>query len=472
MPALLISLLCVTEQAAAQSPGREAEHAAGATVVIVQVRGEIDLGVAPYLARVLREAERAGARAVLVEINTPGGRLDAVLQMRDSLLATPLRTIAFVDRTALSAGALVALSSAEIYLAPGAVMGAATPVDSAGDPGDAKAVSAIASVFRSTAEIRRRDPRIAEAMVDPSVEIAGLVERGQLLTLTTAEALARGYAEGSATTRQEVLRAAGLPDAPVREISPGLAENIVRFLTNPLVASLLISLGMLLIWADVTSGGVGLIAATGVGLLATFFWGHYLAGLAGWEGMALVAVGLALIAAEVLVIPGFGVAGILGAASLIGGLFLSLIGKTVVTTADLVRAGTTVGLALGLIAAGALLLLRYLPRSNRLSGLVLRAHVGDDAAATGASGASDAGGMTGGASLVGVTGVAVTDLRPAGIGRLHGERVDVVTRGDYISTGEAIQVTTDEGYRRVVRRAAHHGDGDSGPNRGSQPAEE
>lgn len=447
----------------------EAAAVGTAPIYVVGVRGAIDLGVAPYVARALREAERGGAQAVLVEINTPGGRVDAVLQMRDSLLATPLRTIAFVDRTALSAGALVALSSTEIYLAPGAVMGAATPVDSTGEAGDEKVVSAIASVFRATAEIRGRDPRIAEAMVDPSVEISGLVERGQLLTLTTTEALARGFAEGSAASRQEVLRAAGLADAPVRETAPGLAENVVRFLTNPLVASLLISLGMLLIWGDVTSGGVGLVAAGGVGLLAIFFWGHYLAGLAGWEGVALVVAGLVLIAAEVLIIPGFGVAGILGAAAVIGGLFISLIGKTVVSTADLVRAGTTVGLALGMIAAGALALLRYLPGSNRLSGLVLRAHVGGADEATesteSTSGAGTgpvvAGGATERESLVGVTGVAITDLRPAGIGRLRGERVDVVTRGDYITAGDAIKVVADEGYRRVVRRIV----GDGGESR-------
>ena len=436
-----------------------AAAAEAAPIYVIGVRGEIDLGVAPYLARVLREAERGGAQAVLVEINTPGGRVDAVLQMRDSLLATPLRTIAFVDRTALSAGALVALSSAEIYLAPGAVMGAATPVDGTGEVGDEKVVSAIASVFRATAEIRGRDPRIAEAMVDPSIEVAGLVERGQLLTLTTTEALARGYAEGSADSRQEVLRAAGLADAPVRETAPGLAENVVRFLTNPFVASLLISLGMLLIWGDVTSGGVGLVAAAGVGLLAVFFWGHYLAGLAGWEGVALVVAGLVLIAAEIFVIPGFGAAGLLGAGALMGGLFISLIGKTIVSTADLVRASVTVGLALGMIAVGALVLLRYLPRSSRLSGLVLRAHVGTAAVPTGEAGTGPvvAGGAAAPESLVGVTGVAVTDLRPSGIGRLRGERVDVVTRGDYIMAGEAILVIADEGYRRVVRRSVGEG---------------
>jgi membrane-bound serine protease (ClpP class) len=186
-----------------------------------------------------------------------------------------------------------------------------------------------------------------------------------------------------------------------------------------------------------------------------------LAGLAGWEGVALVVAGLALIAAEVFIIPGFGIAGVLGAAALVGGLFISLIGKAVVSTADLVRAGTTVGLALGLIAVGALVLLRYLPRTSRLSGLVLRAHVGGARGETDPSSAGPiaADHATERESLVGVTGVAVTDLRPAGIGHLRGARVDVVTRGDYITAGELIQVIADEGYRRVVRRAEQAGDG-------------
>ena len=115
-------------------------------VVIVPITGTIDLGLAPYLERVVEEAAEDGAAAILLEIDTPGGRLDAVLQMRDTLLGSSVPTIAFVDRTAFSAGALIAIASEQIYMAPGGVMGAATPISGAtGETADEKTISAVRS---------------------------------------------------------------------------------------------------------------------------------------------------------------------------------------------------------------------------------------------------------------------------------------------------------------------------------------
>jgi membrane-bound serine protease (ClpP class) len=441
------------------APVSWAQGGAG-SVVVVQIRNEIDLGLAPYLARALEQARRENARAIILDIDTPGGRLDAVFQMRDAILDSPVRTIAFVNRTAFSAGALVAISANEVYLTPGAVIGAATPVTAMGETTDEKAISAVRSTFRATAELRGRDPRIAEAMVDPSIEIEGLVTRDQLLTLTTTEAQARGYADGVTQNYQELLHATGLSGAVVQEISPTLAENIVRFLTSPVIASLLISAGFLLIVADLYAGGIGIAGAAGVGLLGVFFWGHMLAGLAGWEGVVLVLLGLVLLVLEAFVIPGFGVAGILGLLALVAGLFFSLIGGEIVTNEDLVRAGSTVGASLLTMLAGGAVLLWLLPRTGRFNGLILRTRLGVADAPRSRRGnrspavspsASDtvAAEKT---SLMGARGVAISDLRPGGFARIKGERVDVVTQGDYISAGELVQIIGDEGYRRVVRR--------------------
>ncbi len=161
---------------------------AAAPVYVVSITGTIDLGLAPYLERVVGEAVDAGAPAVILEIDTPGGRLDAVLQMQDTLLDADVRTIAFVNRTAFSAGALIAIAAEEIYMVPGAVMGAATPVDAAGETASEKVVSAVRKTFKTTAEVRGREPLVAEAMVDPDVAIDGLVAWSELLTLTTNEA--------------------------------------------------------------------------------------------------------------------------------------------------------------------------------------------------------------------------------------------------------------------------------------------
>lgn len=462
------------------------DRQAGA-VVVVPIRGTIDLGLAPFLSRVLAEAAAAGAAAVLLEIDTPGGRLDAVLQMRDALLDSPVRTIAYVNRTAFSAGALIAIACEEIYLPPGAAMGAATPVDGAtGETASEKVVSAVRTTFKTTAEARGRDPLVAEAMVDPTVVIPDLDNGGELLTLTTDEAIRWGYADGVVASRAEALATAGLAGAPVIEVEPSLAERVVRVITEPVLSSLLIILALLLIIGDFFVEGFGLAGAAGVVLLGLFFWGHLLAGLAGWEDVALVVLGLGLIAIELLIVPGFGVPGILGLAALGGGLFLALVGRDFqIQTPELItRAALTVAISLLAVIAGIVALFALLPRSRRLSGLMLQP-AGD----AGTRPAPPTWGWLrwfGGASaapatrappeplvvtpapatftshpatespaptLAGAAGVAVTDLRPSGVAEIDGRRVDVVSGGEYIPAGAPIAVIADDQYRRVVRRA-------------------
>jgi len=364
---ILFVISGLTGAATAQEPER-----AGA-VFVVSIDGTIDLGLAPFLTRVLDEAAASEAAAVILDIDTPGGRLDAVLQMRDALLASPVRTIAYINRTAFSAGALIAIAAEEISMTPGAVMGAATPVDSAtGETASAKIVSAVRKTFKTTAEARGRDPLVAEAMVDSDVAIDGLVARGELLTLTTSEATRWGYADGVAADLTALLAASGLSGAPLVERSPSLAEQTVRFITDPIVASLLIILALLLIVVDFFVEGFGVAGLGGLGLLALFFWGHVLAGLAGWEDVALVLLGLVLIAIEIVVIPGFGVPGVLGLAALIGGLFLAMLGREIRTPDGIERAALTVAASIVVTLAGVVAALALLPRSPRVSGLVLQ----------------------------------------------------------------------------------------------------
>lgn len=472
-------------------PATGAAQTDGGPVYIVEVSGTIDLGLAPYLERVLGDAEDAGASAVLVEIDTPGGRLDAVLQMRDALLDSPVRTVALVDSTAFSAGALVAIACVEIHMTPGGVMGAATPVvGGTGEVADEKTISAVRSTFEATAEERGRDPQVAGAMVDPEVEVDGLVERGRLLTLTTSQAVDVGYAEGVVADRADLLAELGLADREQVETSPSLAERLVRVITGPVVASLLLTVGMLALIADLLSGGVGVGVVAGLGLLTLFFWGHMLAGLTGWEDVALVVLGLVLIAVEVFVVPGFGVPGILGLITLLGGAFLAMINRDLdfVTNEDLVRAAVTVGVTFIATVAGLFAVLALLSRWRPRGGLVLHARlgVGEPAIARAPSGwlrwfdatarlpadrttAEQRGddGSAGAApgtppgpadperSLLGATGTALSDLRPSGVADIDGERVDVVTLGDYVRRGETIEVIRDDTYRRVVRRKVH-----------------
>ena len=445
-----------------------AQSTSDQVVYVIDISGEIDLGLAPYLDRVLEDAADADADAVLIEIDTPGGRLDAVLQMQDSLLSSEVPTVAFVDRNAFSAGALVAIASETIYMAPGSAMGAATPIDGAtGETASEKVISAVTATFESTAEARGRDPQIAAAMVDPDIEIPGVVESGELLTLTDTEAQTVGYADGIYSTREEVLSALGLTDARVIDTSPSFLESLVRVLTNPIVSSLLVLGGIFLIIGDLFVEGVGLGTLFGVALIGIFFYGHLLAGLAGWEDLLLLAVGLVLIGLEIFVIPGFGIAGISGLVVVLIGIYLSLTNRDVRTPGVNDDALITMGIIGAGLLAGFLALLWFIPRTARFSHLVLNENVGD---ATSSAPPPAKGWMKrfGGQGVEVATktaapvaaqptfqllerGVAESDLRPSGIAVFRGTRVDVVTSGEYVPAGAIVEMVADEGYRRVVR---------------------
>lgn len=477
-------LACVAGAATLGFVGRAGAQGGDGPVYTIEVSGTIDLGLAPYVDRALEEADDAGAAAVLLEIDTPGGRLDAVVQIRDALLDSPVRTVALVDASALSAGALVALASREIAVTPGSVVGAATPVEGGtGEIAGEKVVSAVRAMFEATAEERGRDPRIAAAMVDADVAVEGLVEEGELLTLTAVEAREHGFADLVVEDRAALLDELGLAGREVVSTSPSFAERAVRFLTGPVVASLLVTLGVWLVFADLLSGGVGVAAAVGVALLAVFFGGHMLAGLAGWEDVVLVALGLVLIGVELLVVPGFGVPGALGLVALLGGAFLAMLYRDfdIVTGAQLVRAAAGVGVSFVAIVGGLAAMLAFLTRRGSRSGLVLRAQVGAGAPVTERAGggwlrwlggtavlerdrppvdeagerpldAEEGEDVGWEASLVGATGTARSDLHPSGVVDIDGRRVDVVTEGEYVARGEPVEVVRDEGYRRVVRR--------------------
>jgi membrane-bound serine protease (ClpP class) len=427
----LAFLLLAGSQAPAQAP----------TVYRLAVTGVVEDGLAPYVARGLREAAAAGAEAVYLDIDTPGGRIDAAERIADAVGASTVPVYAFVNPRAYSAGALIALSAKAIYMRPGAVLGAATPVDGQGVKASEKMVSAMRGEFRALAEARGLDPRVAEAMVDERVEVPGLDTPNQLLTLSTNEALGVGYAKAAVAGESELLRAIGLPDAHVVTLEPNWAELVVRFLTNPLVSPLLLSLGILGLVFEIKTGAFGVGGLISLASLGLFFGSSFLVGLAGWEEIILLGVGLVAICIEVFVLPGFGAAGILGLVALGAAVTLAMIG-TSPTTADVAQAFVVLGASLAITVAVAYAWLRHLPNSGRFAGLFLRggAHQVDGYIAAAPR-----------ADLVGQDGVAMTDLRPSGTAQIGPERVDVVTEGEYVAQGRAVRVVRSEGYRHVVR---------------------
>jgi len=419
-------------------------------VYVVPIEGVIDLGLAPFVSRVLDEATRSGAAAVVLEIDTFGGRVDAAVQIRDALLESKLLTVAFVDKRAISAGALIALSAQTLAMTPGGTIGAAAPVQ-AGVPGAAalpveeKTVSYVRKEFGATAEARQRPQLLAEAMVDADVEVPGVVEKGKLLTLTTDEALKHKVADLRADTLDDLLEQLGLTGAELIRPAPHWAEQLLRLITHPVLSSLLISIGMVGILVELRTPGFGLAGAVGIGSLALFFYGHWLVQLAGWEELLLVGAGLVLLAIEIFIVPGFGVVGALGILALLGGLTLSLIGAGA-TTEVMIFAVSRIVMSLLVALLAGLLMLRLFPRLPFANRLVLDTDLG--------SGPSHGSAPESDQRWLGKRGRAASVLRPAGIADFEHERVDVVADGVMIEAGETIEVIRVDGNRIVVRRAA------------------
>jgi membrane-bound serine protease (ClpP class) len=424
-------------------------------VYVAPIEGLIDLGLAPFVRRIVEEAETNGAAAVVLKINTFGGRVDAAVLIRDTLLGAKVKTVAFVDKRAISAGALISLACHVIAMGDGGTIGAATPVQLGGrggstQPTDEKTISYVRKEFRSTAEFRKRPPLIAEAMVDPDVAIPGLVEKGKLLTLTTNEALEHKLADFRADTVEDVLKRLGLAGAEVRRVSENWAEQLVRFLTHPILSSLLMTVGMLGIIVELRTPGFGVPGAVGITSLALFFWGHWLVRLAGWEEILLVGIGLLLLAVEIFVTPGFGLTGVLGIVAMIAGLTLSLVGAGA-TAAIVIGAIARVAVSLLIALVASVVLLRFLPKLPFGRQLILHTGLGAD---TGYASAPESD-----RQWLGKHGTAVSPLRPAGIADIDGKRVDVVSQGEWIDATTPIEVIRVEGNRIVVRHARTIGEG-------------
>jgi len=428
---------------------------AQATVIRIPVTGVVELGLAPFIERSVAEAAAGGVAAVILDMDTPGGRVDAAERIADALSDAGVPVYTLVNRRAFSAGALIALATDGIYMRPGSVIGAATPVDGSGQKAPEKIVSAMRSEMRALAEAQGLDPRVAEAMVDESIAIPGVSEEGQLLTLTTEEAVEIGYAT-EVEDMSALLALLGVERAQVVTSEANWAERVVRFFSNPVVAPFLLTLGFLGLITEIKTPSFGMAGAAGLLSLSLFFGSHLIVGLAGLEDLIIFGVGLVLLGVEVFLIPGFGLFGIIGALGMLAGLYLALIGS-LPTSADFTRAGLVLSTSVLLIVVTAWVMIRSLPGSSRLakSGIFLLRRTDRAIGFESASPRRD---------LVGVIGKAITDLRPSGTGLFNDERVDVVSESEWITEGTPIKIVSAEGYRHIVRPVERNAEAASSAN--------
>ncbi len=430
----------------------------------LNIKEEITKATWRQTQQAFEEADSLGADVFLIHMNTYGGTVLDADSIRTKILQSPIPVYVFIDNNAASAGALISIACDSIYMRPGGSIGAATVVNQTGAAMPDKYQSYMRSTMRSTAEAQgkdtivvgndtiykwRRDPKIAEAMVDPRVFIEGIIDTGKVLTFTPIEAMENGYCEGLAENVTEVLRKVGIEDYKIVEYEPTWIEKIIGFLVHPMISGLLIMAIIGGIYFEMQSPGIGF--PLGVAILAAiaYFAPLYLEGLAAnWEILVFI-IGVILVVVEIFVIPGFGVAGISGIVLMFGSLVLSLINNVnfdfegvemghvgvAVTTVVL---GVFGGFILSLYLGNKL----FTANSGMFRNMSLKSeqNVNDGFVCI----------ETGMFALKGKTGISKTVLRPAGKVLIEGEVFDAVAITGFIDKDVEIVVAKVEATQLYV----------------------
>jgi len=413
---------------------------AGNEVWLLPIDTEITAATTTFVRTRIERANREQPLAVVLYLDTPGGAVNAMQDIVGVILhEARVPTIAVVQN-AFSAGALIAMSAERLAMLPGSSIGAALPIQvtpTGISAVDEKFSSALRGEFRAVAEARGRNAQVAEGMVDERIEIPGLSTSTELVTLTSRQAVEHGIADIEAATLQEALTSFGYGGADIQRLEPGLTERLGGFLAQPWIAAALLVLGIGGLLIEIFTPGFGVPGAIGVVALGIFAAAAYIASPAGIFDIALLVIGVILLAAEVLIIPGFGVAGVLGIAALL------------VAVVRIFQESSLPVLGYSALFGGVLLgvLLWILPNSRLASVFRLSTRLTTPPAQSATALVGER------SDLAAAVGVALSDLRPAGVARFGSERVDVVSEGDFVPAGSVLRVLRVEGNRITVRAA-------------------
>lgn len=408
--------------------------ASGDTVYVIPIEETVEKGLSKFLERSFQEAEDMNAKHIILDINTPGGAVDAALEMADTIHNSAIPVTAYVNRRALSAGAYLALNADDIYMAPGGKMGAAAIIDTNGNAADKKSESLWLAEMEDAAKKNGRDPKYALAMADADVDAkeAG-APKGKLLTLSPDKALDVGYSEGTVQNIDDLLKKLNLEDAKVQYGEVSFAEKVARFLTHPIVIPILLSIGSLGLIVELYSPGFGIPGFMGLSALMFFFYGHLVAGLAGMETLLLFIAGIVFIILE-LFLPG-GIAGIIGVIAVVASLFLASGSFKVMAVSILIATAVSI--------AASILLTKVLGKRMKF----FKKFILTDSTSTESGYVSNVTRH----DLIGKIGVTQTPLRPAGTVIIDDERLDVVSDGSFTEKDKKVKVMKVEGSRIVVR---------------------
>ncbi len=459
-PAVLLAVLL-------SPPLHAAEQSKGVTYVI-PIKGQIERALVYAIRRGFAEAERDGAAAIILDMDTPGGRVDAAEDIVSIVTSAKAKTYTFVNPSAMSAGAIIAMATDHIYMAPGGLIGDAMPVIMSPLPTQGpveippglreKAISPVEALIRSAAQRKGHDPELAAKMVRPETEYKigdkVICAKDRLLTLTAKDAeelvgedkhplLSSGTVKSLDELRQKI----GRGEDSVVVVTVSTAEQIARVIDSFPYSGILLALGLLALYLEFKTPGFGLLGVAGILLLAVWFWGHNIAGLAGFGEIILFIIGVLLVLLEVIFFPTYGAIGIAGLGLMIAALLMAMIGhypdRPWYHPPEWRLAESIKNLGLSFLIAGivAAILARFLPKTEWFRQLMLSAAVGSNQGYQ-SSEKTD--------NLVGLKGKAITQLRPAGTAEFGDKRLDVVTRGDFIDRGKPIVIAEAHGNRIVV----------------------
>ncbi len=429
-------------------------------VFIIPLHGEVAPAQFYFLRRALKEAQRANASAVVLDVDTFGGRVDTAMEEMDALLATRIPTIAYVNTKAISAGSLISLAAKRIYMHPSAVIGASAVVGGEGEDlketMKEKSTSMVVAKARGTAKASGHAEDIAEAFVRKESEVkrgdVSVDTKDTLLTLNAADA-AKLYdgqpllTAGTAEDLDALLKVAGLTGT-VRHIEPSGFEAIAFWITT--LAPLLLIVAVACGYIEMKAPGFGIPGITSLICFGLFFGGHFIAGLAGWESVVVFLIGLALVIGEIFLHPGTIIPGLVGVLLMLGSLVWAMVdhwpGTPAFPTSEELKL-PMLNIVIAMVGGGIAiaLLAKILPKTSLFRRLVLStASAGGPAVTIPLANLS---------VQVGDIGTATTTLRPSGKA-IFGRNVhDVVTNGDYITIGTKVRVAGTDGMRVIVETA-------------------
>lgn len=417
-------------------------------VMVMEIKAEIDPRMSRYVKLALEHAEEINADIIIIDMDTFGGALDDAKAIVDMLMDEKRHTWVFINADAASAGALISIACDSIYMSPGATIGAATVVNATGEAAPDKYQSYMRSIMRSTAEENGRDPHIAEGMVDENVVIDSVKQVGKVITFTTNEAIENGYCEGKVDSIEEILKRNKIESYDLDKFELGVSEKIIAIFLNPFISGILILVIIGGIYFELQTPGIGFPLFAAITALVLYLVPYYLNGLAEyWEIIALF-VGIILLIAEIFVLPGFGIAGIVGITLTLVSLILIMLNNDFFNF-EFVPLGNIIVATFATVGGltGGVLLLFFggarLSKTRAFQKIALNDTQEKSQGYT-VNTLSD--------TLLGKKGTAYTVLRPGGKVIIDDQIYDAFTRGDYVEKGDPIEVIGNEGITLKVKR--------------------